>query len=249
MILSDIVETSLHPKTINYYRRLGYIGHLYDKIYVKVLDLPKNSRVRINVKCDKCSKINYIIYNNYNKQILRQNYYCCHECSFEKNKITNVSKFGCEFSFQSEIVKDKIKNTFLKKYGVEHALQYSDFFSKAVSKASKRCTFDNSEITYQGTFEEDFINYCIQNKIVIENGPIIEYKMKNKNRKYFSDFYIRDHNLIIEIKSFYLYKKDFGKNLIKKRASIESGYNFLFIIDKDYTKLENIINKYEKETL
>lgn len=31
------------------------------------------------------------------------------------------------------------------------------------------------------------------------------------------------------------------QNLMKKEYSINSGYNFLFLIDKDYTELEKII--------
>lgn len=66
MILSEFVETSLHPKTIKYYHSLGYVGDLYDKIYVKPLDLPKVSRVKILVKCDCCDNVNNIHYANYN---------------------------------------------------------------------------------------------------------------------------------------------------------------------------------------
>ena len=43
-------------------------------------------------------------------------------------------------------------------------------------------------------------------------------------------------------KSSYYYKLEESKNISKKIASINSGYNFLFTIDKDYKELKKLIN-------
>jgi hypothetical protein len=43
--------------------------------------------------------------------------------------------------------------------------------------------------------------------------------------------------LIVEIKSSYIYEREKKKNEAKKEAAINNGYNFIFIIDKDYTEL------------
>jgi len=56
------------------------------------------------------------------------------------------------------------------------------------------------------------------------------------------DYYLPDYNLIVEIKSSYTYNYDIEKNEAKKKASLENGYNFIFIIDKDYTEFINKIN-------
>jgi hypothetical protein len=247
MIISDRVKTCLHQKTIKYYKSLGYEGKLYDEIWVKVDELPKSSRVKIHVKCDRCGQENKINFRNYNTQISRQNFYCCHSCSFEKNKITNIEKYGTEFSFQAEEVKSKIKNSIKERFGCEYALQNRELFSKAISKASKRFKFGETELTYQGTFELDFINFCFENSIPIENGPTIPYKYLGKERRYFSDFIIPELNLIVEIKSDYLYKKEFYKNRAKKKASLSKGYKFLFVINKNYKELQKIMKPNEKE--
>ena len=46
----------------------------------------------------------------------------CRKCStrkrFEKAKVTNLAKYGVEFTWQSVDVKDKIKQTNLNRYGV-----------------------------------------------------------------------------------------------------------------------------------
>ena len=75
-------------------------------------------------------------------------------------------------------------------------------------------------------------------------------KTNNRNYKKFKDlghnFNIGDE-IIVRIKdlSNYYYKLDENKNTSKKEYSISSGYNFLFIIDKDYTELEKNIKFYD----
>lgn len=63
----------------------------------------------------------------------------------------------------------------------------------------------------------------------------------NRNYKKYKELGY-NFNLIIEIKSSYYFKLEESKNIYKKNASINSGYNFLFIIDKDYKELKKIIN-------
>jgi hypothetical protein len=241
MIINEYVKTTMHPKTYRHYEKLGYKGDLYDIIYVLSLDLPLNSRVRVNVECDICKNKTNIIYNNYNRQISRQNYYCCHPCSFEKNKKTNYDKFGCEYSFQSSIVKLKIKSTLMDRYGVDHPTKNREIFEKAQSTAYKTFRYKDGEIKYQGSYELNFIEYCIDKKIIFGNGHTIDYVMNDKKRKYHSDFYLPDYNLICEVKSLYTYNDDYDENILKMEYTIKSGYNFLFIIDKNYNELEEKI--------
>ena len=47
--------------------------------------------------------------------------------------------------------------------------------------------------------------------------------------------------MIIEVKSSYTYEYDLDKNITKKEYSIKSGFNFIFIIDKDYTDLNSTL--------
>jgi hypothetical protein len=65
--------------------------------------------------------------------------------------------------------------------------------------------------------------------------------MNDKKRKYHSDFYLPDYNLICEVKSLYTYNDDYDENMLKMEYTIKSGYNFLFIIDKNYNELEEKI--------
>jgi len=62
------------------------------------------------------------------------------------------------------------------------------------------------------------------------NMPKIWYIMKNKNHRYYPDFFIPKDNLIVEVKSDWTYRKQLGKNLIKRRACLELGYNYNFMV-------------------
>lgn len=72
----------------------------------------------------------------------------------------------------------------------------------------------------------------------LKNGPTIRFNFEDKNKIYFPDFYYEPLNLIIEIKSDYYYKKYLSKNLAKQKACLEQGYDFIFVINKDYSEFD-----------
>jgi len=152
----------------------------------------------------------------------------------EKSKITNKKRYGTENVAQSELIKNKMKRTCLEKYGVKSPIQNIDVFNKQQKSSFRIKNFKN--LHYQGTYELDFLNKYYS-QITIENGMTIRY---NLNKVYYPDFYIPNLNLIIEIKSDYTYNKDLDKNLLKQKACLEQGYNFIFIINKKYFEFEKI---------
>lgn len=91
-------------------------------------------------------------------------------------------------------------------------------------------------MTYQGTYELDFLEKYY-NKITIEKIHPIQYKLNENVHYYHPDFYLPKYNL----KSTYTFQADYEENLSKREYSLRSGYNFLFIIDKDYTELNELI--------
>jgi len=157
-----------------------------------------------------------------------------------KRKKTNLEKYGVEFVSQNKKIQRKIKQTMLKKYGVENPTQNKEIYKKQQKKALSRKKYKNTSLYYQGTYEKHFLDFCFENNIVVENGPSVKFLFENKNKIYYSDFYLKEKNLIIEIKSDYYYKKYLEKNFVKQKSCIEQGYNFIFIIDKDYTIFNNV---------
>jgi hypothetical protein len=156
--------------------------------------------------------------------------------NMEKHKETCLKKYGDE---NYNNVK-KAKQTFLERYGVDNNMKSRDLFMK--NQISRFRIKYIGNLSYQGSYELDFIKRCQLFNINIENGPSIEYVFDGKNHTYHSDFYIPEYNLICEIKSSYIYNMEIPINESKREYSIINGYKFLFIIDKNYIDFEKIIN-------
>lgn len=153
---------------------------------------------------------------------------------------TSIKNYGVDNVFNSLEVICKIKNTMIKKYGVEYAMQNRDLFIKSKLSSNKICRYMNTDIFYQGSYERDFLdNYF--NEIELLKIDKIKYVFENKIKYYHPDFFIKKLNLIIEIKSDYTLVNELDKNLAKRKYCIEQGYNFLFIINKDYSIFDNIV--------
>jgi len=176
-----------------------------------------------------------------------------------KNKIreTNFDRYG-EYSYSKtekykkhmkslnidySITQEKLRKTSLEKYGVEYPAQNINIFNKTQKTQLKIKYYKG--IRYQGTYELDFLKYCDNNNIIkyISKPKTIRYNFKNKKRVYYPDFYIEKLNLIVEIKSSYYYDLMLEKNIAKQNECINQKYNFIFIIDKDYSKIKEIIKK------
>ena len=159
----------------------------------------------------------------------------------EKTKKTNLVKYGVDDSRSSSYVINKRKKSNLEKYGVSSHMQVQEFFNKQQSSGFKIGIYN--DVSYQGTYELDFVKFCKSNNIILHKPTKIKYIHNENSHYYFPDFFIEEYNLICEIKSSYYYKLDIDKNISKEKYSKELGYNFLFIIDKNYEDLKKIINK------
>lgn len=158
-----------------------------------------------------------------------------------KSDKTIKEKFGdIDNVFQSEIIKKKSKKTLIKKYGVEYPSQNVKIHNKQQISGFKLKKHEIG-IYYRGSYEKNFLDYCLLKNIKIEKGPRIKYKFKNNEHYYFSDYFHKSSNTIIEIKSDYYYKKELHKNLMKRKFSLKNGYDFLFIINKRYENFDKIL--------
>ena len=161
---------------------------------------------------------------------------------YEKNHKLFVDKYKVSNPSKLDWVKEKKKKTTLKNWGVENPSQNSFIFEKS-QKSGKKIKQHENGIWYRGTYEKDFLDLCLANNIKVEKGPTINFRYKNKNKCYHSDFFLPDKNLIVEIKSSYYYEmfKDLNEN--KKRETENAGYNFIFIINKNYVDFISLISK------
>lgn len=138
-----------------------------------------------------------------------------------------------------EKIRKKITDTNLERYGVKYPFQ-----SEETIKLFYTCKkYENTELYYQSLYEKDFLDKYF-NSIIIKRGFLIKYDFNKTQKYYYPDFYIVEYNLIIEIKSNYWYTKNLECNLKKKQKCLDNGYNFIFIIDKNYDEFEKIIKSY-----
>jgi hypothetical protein len=163
--------------------------------------------------------------------------------AIQKKQNTSIKNFGVKHPSQSETIKDKISETNFKKYKVKAPLQNFEIFEKNQKSAFKIKLHEKTNLFYRGTYENHFLDYCFTNNIEVLKGISIPYFYENKARVYHSDFYFKNYNLIIEIKSEYYYKKYLSQNLSKQKSCIEHGYNFIFILDKKYEEFCNLVNQ------
>lgn len=127
-------------------------------------------------------------------------------------------------------------------YIIQNQLGYWDKLRKGMFSKKEYCLPSGKKIYLMG-YEPQFLDYCFEKNIFNEEDfnfddlTIIKYKKNNKIHNYYPDFYIPNYNLIIEIKSSYTVKLD--KNIqLKEQAVKDAGYNYLFILDNDFSPLD-----------
>lgn len=187
---------------------------------------------------------------------------CCSKECREKYRLdirtkTNLEKYGVKNVFASEEIKQKIKDSCVKKYGednnmksekgrneykksmiekhgVEWPLQNKDILDRNQKSAKALKKFKDTNIWYQGTYELDFLEKYYDKFPDIERGLSFKYKFNGNKKVYHSDFFIPSKNLIIEIKSSWILSVDNEINE-KKKSVISNGFEYLMILDKDYS--------------
>lgn len=91
---------------------------------------------------------------------------------------------------------------------------------------------------YESNVLKCLVNYIQEEYIITDSRyiPVITYKYFDGERKYFPDFYVKEYNLIIEVKSLRTYCDNSDKNIMKMLYSFYTGYNIeLWIVSKKYT--------------
>lgn len=158
----------------------------------------------------------------------------------ENRKNTCNLKYGVDHYTQTDEWREKTINSCIDKYGYTSHNQCQIIHDKQQKSGLKSKKYNNTDLYYRGTYELDFLEKYYD-KLKIEKLESIQYFLNDKSHYYHPDFYLPEYNLIIEVKSSYTYNYELDKNLSKKEYSIKNGYNFMFIIDKDYRDLNSIL--------
>jgi hypothetical protein len=165
-----------------------------------------------------------------------------------KIKITpyNIKKILID-NFGNLIIRPKSQIIKEMNYKKEHQI-------KAHNGSFKRKDYNlpsGKIIKVQG-YEDDFLNYIFKNNKLQEqdfnfNDRIrIELSKNNvKHKHYYPDFHIPKYNLIIEIKSNYIYELQKKLNEKKKKETINAGYNYIILKEKNYKPLDKFLNNFK----
>ena len=234
-ILLEYFILNYKPKQIISYCDRGWSSEIpYEKMGFKLefKSMPNYSYIFENIRIQRLMHKEKNIEKNEEKDE--------HQIMLSKNIFRIYDSGSLKYVWNYSNVDSK-KNC-LEIFGYENVLleypaQLEYFYNKMLK--SGYTIHKYKDIYYQGEYELDFLEKYYY--IGIKRGPTIKYEFNDNIHYYYSDFYFEKMNLIIEIKSLKWYEEHLEKNIQKQKSCIEQGYNFIFIIDKDYTTFNKII--------
>ena len=163
---------------------------------------------------------------------------CVIECCNENVKKTfrNIVENGCYCdTHTTENGQQKMKNTCLEKYGVEHPLQNAEVSEKASKNAYKvkNYTFPSGRIEKIQGYENYTLDKLLQEEHILEDDILVSRKdvpnvwyndINGKKRRYFVDCFIKSQNRCIETKSTWTAQKKKDMIFLKQQALKDDGY-------------------------
>ena len=202
------------------------------------------SKYPLYSECERYSKLSYA--ERLNEGWIRnfgnlENFYTIRS---KHTKDTNLKKYGVENVFQSEQIKEKIKQINIEKYGTENPMQNEQIKNKSMETQKERygkIAFIDSykckkykcgDVYFDSQWEIYMYYYLLKNNINFKYQHKFKYKdLNGKEHTYKCDFYLIDSNEFIEIKnpSFLtedgklrtIYKKGLTKKQLEERNMIE----------------------------
>jgi hypothetical protein len=185
-----------------------------------------------------------------------------------KGKASCMEKYGFENAGQNPEIKKKIKETYIKNYGM-HPLKTKEVIDKraktclekygghpnqnkevqAKSEAScykfKEYIMPSGKIVklqgYEDTALDELVQKYEEDDICVgrANIPTVEYYINETKHVYFPDFFIKSENKIIEVKSEWTIKLARGNVEEKALATVKAGYKYeIWLYNHKKEKLE-----------
>lgn len=220
----------------------SYIKKKYPKLYNEVIIFNQNLNISwLNKlynyiykikgkKCENCGeqlKFKEKFYIGYGKYCSKK---CTSRATREKVKQTNLKKYGVEYPLQNEEILNKLKQTNLKKYGVESTLSDNNVKNKIKQINLEKYGFENPSKSNE-----------------------IKNKRKQTNlKKYGVDNIFKSEDIKKIISEKYYNKTDDEKREIInkfKQTNVEKyGVSTVLILEENRKKIkENNLNKYGVE--
>ena len=123
MIITREITIRITEANYQYYADLGYDDILIgEDLIIPVELLSKGSHFKIKCKCDgdNCTIEKEVIFKNYVKYNNKWGEYFCRKCSEIKRIKSLRDNHGVDYPIQNKKILIKMKNTIIKKYGVDN---------------------------------------------------------------------------------------------------------------------------------
>lgn len=166
----------------------------------------------------------------------------CLECRVMRSKETSMERYGTDNPSKSDIIKQRIVDTNVRRHGVEYAMQLPAFFRKAQQTSFQRRKYVSpfGDIYMIMGYEDMCLDeiFEVYGDIQVlagedENIPVISYISNDgKEHTYYPDIYIPSLNMLLEVKSTYRYEQEKDAIIAKAEASSKL-YDFQIVIYKN----------------
>jgi len=168
--------------------------------------------------------------------------------NIEKMKETCERNFGLDHPSKKEENRKsarqrmRVNNPMFNKETVKKCC---DTLSKMEINYFRKRKFKETDLSYQSTYEYNFLEHCQKNNVLheIAKGKVFKYKRITNGKHYYISDYVFKNEFIIEIKSTWIKEKQGGDKVIssKKRLCNRYGYKFVLILDNNFYKFDKMI--------
>lgn len=248
LVNNQKVIVKWNAKSKAYYESKGYkYTKMKDEFEVNIEDLPLANKSNVKVQCDYCNCVFEKRYQNYinerNKSLTKKD--CCKDCSYLKQKDTNILKYGVEHPLKLDKFKEKQKRTNLQKYGYEQILSCPSVREKGKQTMINKYGVDNplkSQEILEKVKSTNLKKYGVE---WVSQSDTIKDKIKNTSiKKYGCEYAIASKEVrekIMETNMLRYGDKSClsNKDIIEKR--INNLYNNYGVIN--VFQLEEVKNK------
>jgi len=247
----DFVKKIVKKREQTYKNRTGYVNPKQNPTVQKHIEETciKNygvsnplKSIKIQNKIKKTKKQKYGIENYTNRNKSAQTYHKHYDNNLNKQKerLNKMKKtfnehYNCDWGLQAKEVKEKTRNTFKTRYGVEHPSQVFEI------QNNKKSKYHYNNKCFDSSWELAFYIWLTDNKIRFEYHPkpITYYWSENGTfHKYYPDFKLWN-NTLIEFK-----RPDLYQNMITYTGSKENA-KYLCMVN-NFVKIYTHCEKYEQ---
>jgi hypothetical protein len=176
MIKQEYIEVIGHSRNKKYYTNLGYNIEVKKPCLVKVTDLSKGSTSKVTTICENCSSECENIFKDYWNYTngFKEPYYC-NSCKKIKSEKTSLENWGYKNPMQSNIVKNRLRESIMDRYGVSWYSKTPDWLDKFKKTNLEKWGEDNPSKSSE-----------VIELIKSRNGEFIrssEFRSKSKDKK------------------------------------------------------------------